>query len=219
MLIGIAAGVKIVPGAFVLYYLARRQYAAAVRTTVASVSTVALSWLIAPQAAQTYWLGLVWDTSRSGGGGYPDNQSVVGVLARILQDDHPSAWLTLPIQVGVLVVTFVRAKQASDRDEHVVAFMCVAVGALLASPVSWSHHWVWCVPLVMILVDQRRWIAAATGFVVFSFSPLTLSPLGLLGGVPAVLWVTTTAMFPAFGLWWLIWGSHADVVGLKNRVT
>ena len=45
---------------------------------------------------------------------------------------------------------------------------------LLISPISWSHHWVWCVPALMaLMVAARRWdspalmTAAAAGAAVF----------------------------------------------------
>ena len=28
---------------------------------------------------------------------------------------------------------------------------------LLASPISWSHHWVWAVPVALVLWERSRW--------------------------------------------------------------
>lgn len=210
-LVGLAAGIKIIPAAFVLCLTARGDRRGAARAVAVAASTVAVTWLIAPQASRTYWLGMVFDTSRSGGGGYPDNQSLVGVLARLMHNDHPAMWLTLPLQALMLSLALLRAKQAEDREDHVSALILVAVGALLASPVSWSHHWVWCVPLIMLLVDRHQRVAAAVGTLVFSLSPLTLSPLGLLEDAPRIVWVPATALMPAFGLYWLWVGSRRRV--------
>jgi alpha-1,2-mannosyltransferase len=34
-----------------------------------------------------------------------------------------------------------------------------AVTGLLASPISWSHHWVWCVPItVLVWFRARAWL-------------------------------------------------------------
>ena len=45
---------------------------------------------------------------------------------------------------------------------------------LLISPISWSHHWVWCLPALMsVSAATWRWrstalgVAAAAGFLVF----------------------------------------------------
>ena len=32
---------------------------------------------------------------------------------------------------------------------------------LLASPISWSHHWVWAVPVALVLWERSRWAGAA----------------------------------------------------------
>ena len=48
---------------------------------------------------------------------------------------------------------------------------------LLVSPISWSHHWVWCLPMVMgLTVAAWRWrsgvlgLCAATGWAVFALA-------------------------------------------------
>jgi len=45
-----------------------------------------------------------------------------------------------------------------------------ALVVLLVSPVSWSHHWVWCVP-ILLAVWRVRPLAAAVGAFVFLLSP------------------------------------------------
>lgn len=206
VLTGVAAGVKVVPAAFVLFFVARGDGRAALTAAVTGAATAGVGWLLAPNATVTYWTSLVWDTSRSGGGGYPDNQSLVGALARALHDDTPPTWLTLPLQVGVLTLAYRRARAACRGGDDLAALLAVAVGALLASPVSWSHHWVWCIPLLMVLVQQSRWAAVTVGVMVFALAPLALSQLGALAGAPEYLWQPATAVMPAFGLWWLIRG-------------
>jgi alpha-1,2-mannosyltransferase len=47
-----------------------------------------------------------------------------------------------------------------------------AVTALLVSPVSWTHHWVWCVPLVLLLWTRgHRAAALGTLLVFWSYIP------------------------------------------------
>ena len=48
---------------------------------------------------------------------------------------------------------------------------------LLVSPISWSHHWVWCLPMVLGLAAAAwRWrsgvlgLCAATGWAVFALA-------------------------------------------------
>jgi len=58
-----------------------------------------------------------------------------------------------------------------------------AFAALLISPISWSHHWVWAAPglLVLAVLARRRfWRAGLAafcgGFVIFMVSPPWLLP-------------------------------------------
>jgi alpha-1,2-mannosyltransferase len=52
------------------------------------------------------------------------------------------------------------------RDD-VVALFAIAAAGLLASPVSWLHHWVWCVPVLLFLVLHGRWPAFVVVAAVF----------------------------------------------------
>jgi alpha-1,2-mannosyltransferase len=42
-------------------------------------------------------------------------------------------------------------------DDDVVALFVIAAAGLLASPVSWLHHWVWCVPVLLLLALRGHW--------------------------------------------------------------
>ena len=79
----------------------------------------------------------------------------------------------------------VAALLAGDRLSHAPAWAAVSCGvtALLVSPVSWSHHWVWAVPLVLLLVAEamrrreRRWtVGAVAAGVLFQSFALWLVP-------------------------------------------
>ena len=48
---------------------------------------------------------------------------------------------------------------------------------LLASPVAWSHHWVWAVPVALVLWERRRW-AAVAWTLVFVARPVVWPPYG-----------------------------------------
>lgn len=104
----------------------------------------------------------------------------------------------------MLFLAYLVARRAHHSGDQVSVVLAVAVGGLRASPVSWSHHWVWCVPLVMELFARRHYVAAAVGATIYTASPLTLSPLGALADSPRPVRVITTALMPAFGLWWLV---------------
>lgn len=211
-LIGVAAGIKLVPAVFVLYAVARRDWRSATRTAATGLVTVTVAWALAPQASWQYWTGMVLDTSRSGGGGYPDNQSLVGVLARMTDQGHPPLWATIALQGWALFLAYACARRAVRAGRPVEGVLAVAVGGLLASPVSWSHHWIWCVPMVMTLMTMKRHAAALLATFVYVIPPLALSPAGWLNSTPRGLWLLTTALFPTMGLAWLTvaWRHYAS---------
>ena len=45
-----------------------------------------------------------------------------------------------------------------------------AVTGLLVSPISWSHHWVWCVPILALLWCQARVWVVPTLLVFWSYA-------------------------------------------------
>lgn len=202
-LIGIAAGIKIVPAVFAMHLVVRRDWHGIAMVGVGGLATVATAWLIAPDASLAYWTQMALDTSRSGGGGYPDNQSLIGVLARVLRDDTPPVWMTLPLQAGALAAAYLVARKATTARQPALSVIAIAVGGLLASPVSWSHHWVWAVPMVMALVSMSKARQATFTTIVFALPPLALSPLGWLPEVSRAIWVPATCLFPLMGLAWL----------------
>ena len=48
---------------------------------------------------------------------------------------------------------------------------------LLASPISWSHHWVWAVPVALVLWERSRW-AGVAWTAVFVARPVVWPPYG-----------------------------------------
>ena len=56
----------------------------------------------------------------------------------------PAAAVTALVGLAVAVAAALRGRRAQ-------AVVACALTALLISPVSWSHHWVWCVPLVLLV--------------------------------------------------------------------
>ena len=92
------------------------------------------------------------------------NQSINGVLGRI-GIERGLLWLLL-----VCAVLAVGALAVRRAVHPVEALGLNAFIVLLVSPVSWSHHWVWVVPILLAAgVRARSW--AAAGAAVFLLSP------------------------------------------------
>lgn len=148
-LVGVAAALKLTPGMFVLYFLARRQWRAAITSVASFFAVTGIGALCAPQDSHEYWTKMVFDTGRIGPLVFAGNQSLNGFLyrTRLTGSAEHDAWLAIAAVVGVFgVVAIFRAARAGRQ---LLALSLTACTTLLVSPVSWSHHWVWAAPIVL----------------------------------------------------------------------
>jgi alpha-1,2-mannosyltransferase len=144
LLIGLAAGIKLTPLAFGLYFLVRRDFKALGWMAAGFVGSIAMSWAVLPQASLTFWTKILPDTGRIGGPGYVDNLSVKGLLLHLgMPDSGVTSVVWLVISLALVAVAALVIKWAVAADENFVAVSATALLMLLISPVSWSHHWVW----------------------------------------------------------------------------
>lgn len=178
LLLGFAAAIKLTPAAFILFLVFDRDWRAALRAGASALAATGLAFLFATHDSVAYWTGVVEDTSRIGGADYASNQSIMGALARmhVPQPMRNELWLALVIVV--LAIAALGIQRALNAGRPALALGVNAAAELLASPVSWSHHWVWAVPLVLTLTviavrERARWaqILAAISGVVFVASP------------------------------------------------
>ncbi len=148
--IGIAAGIKLTPLLFIIYLaVAGRRRTAAVAAG-GFVATILISFATAGQDAGRYWGGLILDSSRVGGAEDAANQSLRGALARLTDTPHPWAGTEL-IVVVVALLGLALAATAARQGKPTLGFGLAAVTTLLASPVSWTHHWTLAIPALVLL--------------------------------------------------------------------
>jgi alpha-1,2-mannosyltransferase len=186
-LVGVAAGIKLTPLVFGLYYVMRRDWRGLLNMGAGFASTVLLGWLLRPAESLQFWLEILPDTSRIGGAGYVDNLSIKGAL---LHFGVPASVVTMPWLLLSLVVVALAAaviKLASNQGSRAVAVSATALAMLLISPVSWSHHWVWVAAILPAfawtlreLPERHRHLrtvmtsALLISVLVFVFSPKTI---------------------------------------------
>ncbi len=144
LLIGIAAAVKLTPAAFVLFLLLRGDRRAVVTAAVSGLAATAVGLAVAPRESLAFWLG--GPAGGVSGSPFFTNQTVQAVLVRAGVDGtaRTVAWLLLCGALLVLVAPVVRRAPAP------LALVATAALALLASPTSWSHHWVWVAPALLV---------------------------------------------------------------------
>ncbi|GGN03305.1 membrane protein [Lentzea pudingi] len=176
LLVGVAAAIKLTPLVFLLYFLVRREWRAAAMMLVAFAGMAVLGFLFAAKDSAEFWFHALLDPGRAGGLAYMANQSLRGVLHRINPGEHAESLLWLGLSLVVVTLAVVAAYRA--RTE-VAALTAIATAGLLVSPVSWSHHWVWCVPAFLALGFTRtRWAWPTLGalLVIFLVHPFTWLP-------------------------------------------
>jgi alpha-1,2-mannosyltransferase len=193
LLIGIAAGIKLTPLAFGLYFLVRRDFKALGWMAAGFFGSIALAWAVLPNASLTFWTRILPDTGRIGGPAYLDNLSVKGLLLHAgLPDSGLTSVLWLVLSMGLAVLTAVVIRWAVAAEENFVAVSATAVLMLLISPVSWSHHWVWMavalpsMAFAMHRVPSRTGKLRLYGWVIVAFSAvafyLTPKYLAMMAG-------------------------------------
>ncbi len=145
--VGIAAGVKLTPAITGLYYLLQKRWSAVIWSVVFFAVTVAVGAALLPSETWRFFTKLMLDPARTGPVWSAINQSLRGALARLLGADLTSVWFVFAAAAAVLGVwTCWVCLRAGDRA---AAFLAVQFTGLLISPISWSHHWVWVLPLLL----------------------------------------------------------------------
>ncbi len=176
VLVGIAAGVKLTPLVFVVLLVLIGRRTAAGRAVLAFAGTVMVGFLAMPGSAAAYWNGHLVDPSRVGPPALAHNQSVYGALTRLLDGGPPLLlWLGVTglLSLAVLAVGVVWWR----RGDRVLGTCLAALAMLIASPVSWSHHWVWAVPVALAVWERNRFVAVAWT-AVFVARPVVWPPYG-----------------------------------------
>jgi alpha-1,2-mannosyltransferase len=157
--VGIAAGLKLTPVIFIGYLLLTRRFRAAGVASLTFLGTVGAGFLFLPGSSRSFWLGGVFlQSSRvTLDPRTVNNQSVRGALARLLDTGTPPMLLWLPLVLVVGVGGLAVAVWASRRGLELFGVLACATTGLLVSPISWHHHWIWCVPgLVALAVHGLR---------------------------------------------------------------
>ena len=188
VLSGLAAAIKLTPAVAILVLLARREWRAAATMAGSAVGLTLLAALAAPAESWEFFTSAMWDPGRAGFADYSGNQNLKGAIARGLPE---AAWnLTWAVcsLLAVVAAWFLcrrldrlrgadRAAGGTGQDDGLVLSLQISVVmvlGLLISPISWSHHWVWCLPVLMAVAAAAwRWrstalgVAGAAGFLVF----------------------------------------------------
>ncbi|GAA1807558.1 glycosyltransferase 87 family protein [Planosporangium flavigriseum] len=152
--VGAAAALKLFPALFVVYLLLTGRLRAVVTAVGVFAGLTAAGWIVEPGASATYWFGggldshnVVLDPRFVG------EQALQGTVARLLDNSthNGPAWMGTVALVGTAGLALATRAQRSGFEG--MGVVVTAFVALLVSPSSWSHYWVWIAPLALVLVD------------------------------------------------------------------
>ncbi|SDH61106.1 alpha-1,2-mannosyltransferase [Rhodococcus triatomae] len=185
--VGVAAGIKLTPVYFVTVFGALRQWRAVAVAVLTFAATVAISWAILPDDSRRYWTQTFFDSARIAPDAHPANQSMRGMVAHLSGGPGP-VWLWLAVALPVFLASMAIVVASYRAGDRLLAVAFAGLTSAVVSPFSWSHHWVWFVPLLVHLVDRAlrnpRW------------------------------WAPIVAIFAATAAWPYRWSADSVVVGL-----
>ncbi|MFE7741649.1 glycosyltransferase 87 family protein [Nocardia sp. NPDC057455] len=217
--IGIAAGLKLTPLIFVVYLACTGRIRQALWAIGAFGATIVASFAVLPSDASTYWFSKVFRINPVSRPQNSYNQSLRSVLARLLGTARVTeVWLVAGSVVGVLglgaaVLLYRRGAPLAG------ACLCAFTG-LLISPISWEHHWIWIVPMLMV-VGTVAWKArSVVAWTVVLVSVVVFTARLFWWGVPhqaagelhmSVVQQLFAASFVIAGgvmMGWTVWSAH-----------
>jgi alpha-1,2-mannosyltransferase len=191
MLLGLAIALKLTPAVFLLYFILRRDTRALLVTAASAAAATLVGFAFAWRDSLEYWTDTVRNTDRIGTATLNTNQNIAAALARLGLGEGERFVLWTLASFAVLAVTIWAARRVSPAsgrcphraDQSMLALICVAMFGLVVSPVSWSHHWVWALPTVLVtgvLAYRHRHpllgLVTAAGLALMVWTPITLMP-------------------------------------------
>jgi alpha-1,2-mannosyltransferase len=206
LLLGVGIALKLTPAVFLLYFLLRRDSRAVLTALGSFAAATAAGFLLAWSDSWEYWTHTVSKTDRIGSAMLNTNQNIAGVLARLSFGDHDRFLLWVAGCLLVLAATVWATRRVLHVGEPALAVSCVALFGLVVSPVSWSHHWVWMLPAVLVtavLAYRRRsaalGVVSAAGLALMVWTPIDL--MVKHHETAATLW---RQMVGASYVWWAL---------------
>ncbi len=201
LLVGVAAGIKLTPAIAGVYLLGVRRFRAAAFSALVFLATIGVSALVIGDQTRYYFTDLLGDARRVGPIATSINQSWRGGISRILGHD---AGFGPPVLIAVAVTAVVailawRALGSGSGPDRLGKLLVVELFGLLLSPISWTHHWVWLVPLMMWLIHGP--LRERPGARILGWGWLVLT----LIGVPWLLLFAQPTIWQISRPWYLAW--------------
>lgn len=212
LLVGLAAGVKLTPAITGGYLAGVRRWGAAAFSAVVFAASIAVSVAVAGDDTRYYFTELLGDPRRVGPIATSFNQSWRGGVSRIVGHDVGYGPAVLAALAATAVAAWLawRAVAAESsrrgRVDRLGLLLIVELFGLLASPISWTHHWVWLLPLAIWLLHGP--LSAHRGARVLGWGWVVL----LVVGIPWLLSFAQPSIWQQDRPWYLAWPGLTYIV-------
>jgi alpha-1,2-mannosyltransferase len=184
-LIGLAAAVKLTPLLFVVFAFLIGRRRAALTAVISFVAFTGLGAVLLFSETVAFFGGLSGGDTRTASPLYTGNQSLLGVFFRLADTSRTTTLLGLAVAGIVALLGTLVAAHWWRAGEKVFAVALVGLCTCLASPLSWTHHYVWILPMAVAMVTSGipRWARVLGGvWVVWVCACLPLAVLPYGGG-------------------------------------
>ena len=184
VLIGLATSVKLTPALFGVFALLAGKRRVAIVSGLSFFAFTAVGYFFLPRNTLEYFGGLSGgDTRTPASPLYVGNQNLLGVFYRLVDTSRTTTLVGLGVAGVVALLGTVVAVQWWRSGQRVFAVALVGLCTNLASPLSWTHHYVWILPMGVAVLTAvlPRWVRVLAGsWVVWVClcPPLALLPYG-----------------------------------------
>ncbi|HET8658642.1 MAG TPA: glycosyltransferase 87 family protein [Micromonosporaceae bacterium] len=151
--IGLATAIKLVPGIFIVYLLVTRRWRAAAVACAAAAMATLLAAVVAPRESWQFWTQSLHSTTRVGRTDYTGNQSLLGLLGRLVAPAEADRLVWLAMVGVVAAMGLWRAARAAAAGDEVAGLAIAGLVGSLVSPIAWPHHLYWFIPAFVVVAD------------------------------------------------------------------
>ncbi|HEY6819004.1 MAG TPA: glycosyltransferase 87 family protein, partial [Mycobacterium sp.] len=171
------------------------------------LATVAVSALVVGDQTRYYFTDLIFKADRVGPICTIFNQSWRGGICRIIGHDAGySPVVVVAIAVTAILSVLAWRAVSARSTEQLGRLLIVELFGLLLSPISWTHHWVWLVPLMIWLLHGP--LSDRRGARILGWMWLALTTIG----VPWLLSFAQPTIWQNGRPWYQAWGGLVYIV-------
>ena len=171
-LVGLAASIKLTPALFVVFAFLIGKARIAVAGMVSFAVCTAIAAVFLFSETRDFFGGLAGGSTRTASPLYTGNQSLLGVFFRLGDSSVVTTLAGLAVSGIVALLAALVGAHWWRAGQPVFAVALVGLATCLASPLSWTHHYVWVLPMAVAVLRPRvgvgvrllpRWVRGLGG--------------------------------------------------------